>query len=94
MTTRAKVRTSTSAAPPFRSARVTALGEVLSVTKATHEFGPSLCDTREVPARLIQRRGEAEAGDAGHDDMKRIFGVSTKRAWIAQRLDDIEELYD
>src|SRR5258708_32977993 len=77
------------ASRPIASMRPPAL-----VAKAGHQRRPRAGDSVHVPARLNRLVGEGKAWERGNDDMERVLRPSPVAGGIAERADDLHELYD
>src|SRR5690349_18741453 len=77
------------ARPPIASLRHPAL-----VAEALHQRRPGAGDPVHAPARLNRLVGEGKAWERRHDDVERVLRPSPVAGGIAERADDLHELYD
>src|SRR4029077_7161022 len=73
---------------------IAALGHPAVVAEALHQRRPSARDPVHVPARLHRLVGEGKARERWYDDMERVFRTPPVAGGIAERPDDVHELYD
>ena len=71
---------------------VVAVDAVALIPEATHQLGERLGDPCGVPAQLVGRAGEAEAGDVWDHDVEGVGRVAAVGPGIGERADEVEVL--